>query len=145
MESLVGILRNEEGEINWRAFFIRTIILNIPNIIDLILTAISFEEEIKTYFILRFIAQSLNLLFCISAACFSSYENSDGIDGMPPCIFLFCCSIFILGLEIPSLVFFIKDFETIESLGKIGYYIHLSLIPCLFLNFSLNTIIDRKC
>ena len=110
MESLVEILRNEEGEINWRAFFIRTIILNIPNIIDLILTAISFEEEIKTYFILRFIAQSLNLLFCISAACFSSYENSDGIDGMPPCIFLFCCSV------LPSWV--------------VRFRVGLALVPC---------------
>ena len=145
MKSFAKIFKNEIGQINWPAFFIRAIILNIPNILDIILTAISFEEEIKTYFILRFIAQSLNLLFCISAACFSSYENLAGIDAIIPYFFLFLCAIFFLGLEISSLVFFIKDLDTIEYLGKIGYYIHLSLVPCLTLNFSLNTILGRRC
>ena len=145
MKSFAKIFKNEIGQINWPAFFIRAIILNIPNILDIILTAISFEEEIKTYFILRFIAQSLNFLFYISAAYFSSYENLAGFDAIIPYFFLFFCAIIFLGLEISSLVFFIKDLDTIEYLGKIGYYIHLSLVPCLFLNFSLNTIIDRNC
>ena len=145
MKSFAKIFQNEIGQINEPAFFIRAIILNIPNILDIILTAISFEVEIKTYFILRFIAQFLNLLFCISAACFSSYENLEGFDAIIPYCFLFSSAIFFLGLEISSLVFFVKDFETIEYLGKIGYYIHLSLVPCLTLNFSLNTILGRRC
>ena len=145
MKSFSKIFKNEIGQINWPSFFIRAIILNIPNILDIILTAISFEEEIKTYFILRFIAQSLNFLFYISAACFSSYENLEGFDAIIPYFFLFFFAIIFLGLEISSLVFFIKDLDTIEYLGKIGYYIHLSLVPCLTLNFSLNTILGRRC
>ena len=145
MKNFAKIFKNEIGQINWPAFFIRAIILNIPNILDIILTAISFEEEIKTYFILRFIAQSLNFLFYISAAYFSSYENLAGFDAIIPYFFLFFFAIIFLGLEISSLVFFIKDLDTIEYLGKIGYYIHLSLVPCLTLKFSLNTILGRRC
>ena len=109
MKSFAKIFKNEIGQINWPAFFIRAIILNIPNILDIILTAISFEEEIKTYFILRFIAQSLNFLFYISAAYFSSYENLAGFSILFPFFF----AIIFLGLEISSLVFFIKDLDTI--------------------------------
>ena len=144
MECFVKVCENNEGEQNWTSFFLRAIIMIIPIIIDIILTAISFDEKIQTYFILRFISYLFNIFFCISASYFSSYENSDGIDAIPHCILIMVSSCLFAGLEIPCLVFFIKYYDNIELLGKVAYYIHLSLFPCLIVNFCINRIIKNK-
>ena len=79
----------------------------------------------------------------MSVACFSSYTNSDGIDGLPPFIFAACTTICILGLEISSLIFFILDYDKLKDIIKIGYYIHLIIYPCVVFSCSLNYIRDK--
>ena len=127
-----------DGEID--GFFqlmLRFIFFLIPNIIDFLLTLLSFKNDCKIYYILRFINQALYSLLCLSFAWMISYVNSDGIDSLP---FLWCFScngITVLLIEITCLIFFIKYFEELFLLTQISYYIHWILFPCIVIFFYI--------
>ena len=138
MKFLRKICLNTEGELNVPAMWLRFLFLIIPNCIDFILTIISYDNESKLFFIVRFVNQFLYIIFSFSAGCCSAYDSSDGIDGFFPCLFFCCSSCFIIGLEIPSLIYLIKYFNDLENLAIISYFFHWIIIPYLFVNLFLN-------
>ena len=142
MKCLINTFENEEGKTNVVSLVIRSIVLSIPNLVDIVLTILSFDKDNKIYFILRFIAQFLNIIFCISCGTFCSYKSEDGIDGLGYFIFFASSACCYFGMEIPSLIFFIKDYYKIKFLGILGYYIHLAIVPLFCFNCSINTMIE---
>ena len=140
MEFLKKNLINDEAELNTKSVKIRFLVLMIPVLIDLILTIIFYDNECKVYFILRIITQLLYFLFCLSVACFMSYINSDGMDGIPYCCGLFCTSVIQLGMEISCIVFLIKNYNALSTIAIITYYCHWIIIPLLIVCFSINTL-----
>ena len=118
---------------------LKMFILSIPNIIDLIFTSISYKEECKTYYIIRFITQILTFPYMIISVIYTSYEplinershiNCDGIGYL--CLFGLG-SIIIFSMEITCLVFFIRNIEPLVLLEEIGFYIHYITFPILIL------------
>ena len=134
------ITRDYEGDFDSRSLCFRFIFLLIPVITDFILTIISFDKNLKGYYILRIVCQFIYIFLCLSSACFSSYTNAYGIDGMPVFFFYIGMGIITLGVEISSLILFIKDFNKIMQLGKISYYIHWILYPCLLFCGLINIV-----
>ena len=72
-----------------KSCIVRSIFTSMPNIADFILSIISYYSIIKAYFIIRFISQFFNMLFCISFALVLSYQTEDEYDG-------FCYVVFFL-------------------------------------------------
>ncbi len=77
----------------------------IPDFNDFILTKLSYDNNCKTYFVLRIINQGI-IIFFVSFLCYSSYSNCDGIDEIEHIYFVSCLILFILSIEILSLVKF---------------------------------------
>ena len=126
------------GEIDgFPQLILRFLFFLIPNIIDFLLTVLSYKGNIQIYYILRFIIQALYELFCLSFAWMISYVNSDGIDSLPFLWCFICTGILVFLMEIPSLIFFIKYYSNLLLLTQISYYIHWILFPCLIIWFLL--------
>ena len=45
MECLINTFENEEGETNVVSLVIRAIVLSIPNLVDIVLTILSFDKD----------------------------------------------------------------------------------------------------
>ena len=90
------ITRDYEGDFDSRSLCFRFIFLLIPVITDFILTIISFDKNLKGYYILRIVCQFIYIFLCLSSACFSSYTNAYGIDGMP--VFFFYIGIYFIRI-----------------------------------------------
>ena len=104
-------------------------VISVPYIADLVLSIKSYQEECKTYYIIRFVTQGISLLliiifpFLFMSQVYEQHTNPYGL-GFILLISLVYLIIAILPMEITSLVFFIRDYELLFYLGKIGYYIH---------------------
>ena len=107
-----------------------------PNIVDIVLSIISYDGDIKKYYILRYVTQGICFIFTIFFVNYTLYEpyvkypSHANLDGLGFMMILIICVYFLIPMEITCLVYFIRDYDSIESNGKIGYYIHLIIIPC---------------
>ena len=109
------------------------IFLLLPNIVDFILTLLDYSDKIRNYFIIRFITQLLFIYYSITFVGLISYSSHDGIDGLIPFIPFCLMLVIILALEITSLVLYIKGYDDIQKLARVGYYVHFSHIPFIFI------------
>ena len=113
---------------------VRFLFFQVPNLADLILLIMSYDNDYKAYFILRIITQIFYFLLCLAIALCASYVPGDyGMDALIYIYPCFCLGICVFGLEIPCLLFFIKYYNELLLLSKIGYFIHWIFIPCLII------------
>ena len=108
---------------------------SVPNIIDLVLSIITYDNELKKYYILRYITQGLCCIYSIFVVNYITYEPihqkfSEGIEVLILLGILFLVLLFLIPMEITCLVFFIKDFNSLEIIGKSAYFVHLITLPC---------------
>ena len=118
------------GDIDdWGAVITRNLIVSILNIIDLILTIISFNSNCLTFFVLKYI--NITITFMMFFSCCYSYSYSpDGKSKDYTYILLSAVVAFIaLGLEIAVLVYFIKSFSDLNLIAVIAYFIHWLCVP----------------
>ena len=109
---------------------IRTLIISSLNIIDLILSIISFDNECLTFFILKYI--SIPLTFLMWVLICASYSFIKGSKPIPVGVYtcLGCIiAVLVIAMEITILVFFIRDYDVLNLLAIIGYFIHWINIP----------------
>ena len=119
-----------EGDIDsLRLVLIRTVIMSLLNIIDLVLSIISFDSDCLTFFVLKYITITFTFLMWFLTCCSYSYESSDGIDAIAYCCPASTAIIIVIGLEISVLVFFILDFKDLDLLAIISYFIHWIPLP----------------
>ena len=99
---------------------INLFLLLIINIFDFTLTILDYSKDCYDYYVTRFVAQGLYIYCCLG---FYSYEHGqiDQIIKTAHCLSL----LFMIILEIISLIFFIGYYQYINIIGKIGYYCHL--------------------
>ena len=109
----------------------------LSSIAFFVLSILSFDREYKIYFILAFLLQGFYfiamIISCIlmTVDCGFNGKNDDGHHHIFSSLFILlscgiilgCCLYF--GLEIATLVFFIKFFSKLRLLAKIGYFAHL--------------------
>ena len=122
--------RNKGHIDSTKKLIFRTLIISSLNIVDLILSIISFNSECLTYFILKYITITITFLmwFCIcSSYSFKKGSTPFGELGYTclGCIF----ATVVISLEITILVFFIKNFYDLSLLAKISYFIHWIPVP----------------
>ena len=113
-------------------------VISVPYIADLVLSIKSYQEECKTYYIIRFVTQGISLLFIIILPClmiclYFEDNNNPFSAGIIYIVFFVCLIIGIIPMEITSLVYFIRNYELLFYLGKIGYFIHAGFIGLLIL------------
>ena len=94
LNKLNDIFQLSEGDFNICSFWVRFIILLIPDVVVFILTILSYDYNCKTFFVLRFVTQGIIIFFCMAFAWFSSYLNSDGIDALGHICFTSCSVLF---------------------------------------------------
>ena len=119
--------------------------ISVPYIADLILSILSYQEECKAYYIIRFVTQGISLLLIIILPfliiCLYYEDNNNPFAmGMIYVIFFVFLIIGIIPMEITSLVSFIRNYEFLFYLGKIGYFIHASFIGLIIFSFILGFI-----
>ena len=118
---------------------VRFLFFQVPNLADLILLIITYDNNYKVYFILRIITQSFYFLLCLAIALCVSYVSGDyGMDAIIYVCPCFCFGVCVFGLEIPCLIFFIKYYNELLLLSKVGYFIHWIFIPCLIIYFFID-------
>ena len=110
-------------------------IISLPYIVDLILSILSYQEECKTYYIIRFVTQGIILIFIVflAYAFIHGEENNPfytGFISVAVCVYSICA---VLPMEITSLVLFIINNGLLFYLGKIGFYIHICFYGLIFL------------
>ena len=110
-------------------------IISLPYIVDLILSILSYQEECKTYYIIRFVTQGIILIFIVflAYAFIHGEENNPfytGFISVATCVYSICA---VLPMEITSLVLFIINNGLLFYLGKIGFYIHICFYGLIFL------------
>ena len=123
--------------------------ISLPYIFDLILSILSYQEECKTYYIIRFVTQGISLLLIVILPflmiCLYFEDNNNPFAmGFIFIVSLVYLIIGIIPMEIASLFFFIRDYELLFYLGKIGYFIHAGFIGLLIL-FLIVGLISLKC
>ena len=112
-----------------------TFIISIPILADIILSILSYQEECKTYYIIRFVTQGIILIFIVflAYAFIHGEENNPfytGFISVATCVYSICA---VLPMEITSLVLFIINHGLLFYLGKIGFYIHICFYGLIFL------------
>ena len=124
--------------------------ISMPYIADLVLSILSYQEEYKTYYIIRFVTIGLSLCFIIILPfllIWGYYEDYD--DDIPVCFGIIIMGsvvyiiVAILPMEITSLVYFIRNYEFLFYLGKIGYYIHAGFFCLFILSFIIGLICSK--
>ena len=131
-----------------------SIVLLIPSIAFLVLSILSFDSECKIYFILVYIFQGFFLISMIiiviitNTGCGDEDDYDDYKDNRHHPLFStrFILLSFVsligiciyLGLEIATLIYFIKSYSKLKLLAKIGYFMHCSyyLIGLIFTLFK---------
>ena len=113
--------------------------VSIPNIVDIILSILSYKEECKKYYIIRFVTQGINFIFIIFGINYLIYaprREKDRIilDGIGFLLLFIGSACAYLPMEITSLVYFIINFDLLIYLGKIGYYVHLIFVGQIILS-----------
>ena len=122
-------VEGSEGEMDNVCYLIlRTLIISLVNIVDLVLAIIAFDSNCITYFVLKYVSFFFSFLMWLTLCCAYSYTNEDfeGIMFLIPCIILV---VIYLALEIPVLVFFIMYYKDLVLIALIGYFVHLITIP----------------
>ena len=123
------------------------IVILLSSLAFLVLSILSFDNKYKIYFILAFLLQGfyfivmiiIFILMTVDCGSNDKYDNghhlfSSGLILLSCGAILGCC--IYLGLEIATLVFFIKFFSKLRLLAKIGYFAHLLyFLECLMTSF----------
>ena len=130
-----------------------SILFILLDIVDFILTVISYDRECLTYFILRFISQPFCLFFIFTAINFGEHipdqkNRKRGLEEGLMLIWLIFSSKLVFGMEIPSLIYFIKKYSILSLSAIIGYYMHCSiflLVIIYFLFLAHNNCYDNYC
>ena len=140
-------MREGYGGYYYYNIYIRILIFfafSAPNIIDTVLSIIAYDNDLLKYYILRYITQVLCCIYSIIVINYLTYEpyvHPKGHFEETYILMFLCLGLCILiPMEITCLVFFVKDYDSIESKGKIGYYIHLVTLP-----LSIILMISLKC
>ena len=125
---LIKVEDSEDEMDNVCYFILRTLIISLVNIVDLVLSIIAFDSNCITYFVLKYVSFFFSFLMWLTLCCAYSYTNEDfeGIMFLIPCIILV---VIYLALEIPVLVFFIMYYKDLVLIALIGYFVHLITIP----------------
>ena len=125
---LIKVEDSEDEMDNVCYFILRTLIISLVNIVDLVLAIIAFDSNCITYFVLKYVSFFFSFLMWLTLCCAYSYTNEDfeGIMFLIPCIILV---VIYLALEIPVLVFFIMYYKDLVLIALIGYFVHLITIP----------------
>ena len=119
------VFRKFDGSIDsCGAVILRTLIVSLLNIVDLVLTIISFDSNHSTFFILKYVTISLTFVMLFSWCYFYSYTAERSCDDFLYILISIITIVIVLGLEIAVLVYFIKSFSDLNSLTIIGYFIH---------------------
>ena len=116
--------------------------ISMPYIADLVLSILSYQEECQAYYIIRFVTQGISLCliivvpFLLILFVYEQHNNPImcGIILMGSGIYILVA---ILPMEITSLVFFIRNYEFLFNLGKIGYYIHAGFFGLFILSLII--------
>ena len=117
--------REDDGQIDsCGALILRTFIISLLNIVDLVLTIISFDSEFLIFFILKYVTISLTFVMHLSWCYLYSYTAEEMCDNFFYLLISVITAIIVLGLEIAVLVYFIKYFNDLNLLIIIGYFIH---------------------
>ena len=128
---------NKEGDIDsCGLYLIRFLIISLLNIADLIISIIFFDPNCITFFVFKFIIIFFFFLFYLGLCYKYSYIVGDEsfIDGkiLPLCI-VFIFSIFLIGIEIAFLILFIKNYNALNSIVQIFYYLHWAPIIIIYI------------
>ena len=125
---LIKVEDSEDEMDNVCYLILRTLIISLVNIVDLVLAIIAFDSNCITYFVLKYVSFFFSFLMWLTLCCAYSYTNEDfeGIMFLIPCIILV---VIYLALEIPVLVFFIMYYKDLVLIALIGYFVHLITIP----------------
>ena len=122
-------VEDSEGEMDNVCYFIlRTLIISLVNIVDLVLAIIAFDSNCITYFVLKYVSFFFSFLMWLTLCCSYSYTTQD-IEGIMYLILGIILVIIYLALEIPVLVFFIMYYKDLVLIALIGYFVHLITIP----------------
>ena len=118
-------------------FLIFSIVILILNIIDTVINIIGYEDEAKTYFVIRYIYEGFNLFYYIAFTFYDDFVGTKG-PGAGMAVMCFYCPMCLLqtvlsGLDITSLVLLIKKSDVINDLQKIAYFSHFIYIPLNFI------------
>ena len=102
--------RNKGHIDSTKKLIFRTLIISSLNIVDLILSIISFNSECLTYFILKYITITITFLmwFCICSS-YSFKKGSTPFGELGYTCFGCIFATVVISLEIAILVFFIKN------------------------------------
>ena len=122
-------VEDSEGEMDNVCYFIlRTLIISLVNIVDLVLSIIAFDSNCITYFVLKYVSFFFSFLMWLTLCSSYSYTTQD-IEGIMYLILGIILVIIYLALEIPVLVFFIMYYKDLVLIALIGYFVHLITIP----------------
>ena len=134
----------DEGLDKKRYLAFRFFIDSIPILVDISLTILLYNKDYKTYYIIRYLTQILDIFCCFMFAWFISFsivfEEDDAGNYFAICS-AFSLPFLVIIKEIPSLIFFIKYFDNLVLLSKISYFIHYIsslIIIIIYIIFSKN-------
>ena len=119
-------------------FIIFSIVILVLNIIDTIINIIGYEDEAKSYFVIRYIYEGFNIFYYIAYPFFGEFTGHEtGPAAGMACLYFYCPMCILLavlsGLDITSLVLLIKKSDVINDLQKITYFSHFIYIPLNFI------------
>ena len=115
--------KDDRGRCYILLFFVRVLVISSPTITDLVLSIISFDPECMSYFVLNYVTIFFSIL-CYIIGCFLPLFEEDEGESCATCGLVgICVFIVVLGLEIAVLVIFINDYQILDLLAIIGYFI----------------------
>ncbi len=128
-------------------------VISIPNIVDIVLSILTYKKECKKYYIIRFVTQGINFLFIIFGINYLTYVplRKAGhiiLDGIGYLLFFICSICAYLPMEITSLVYFIINYDLLFYHGKVGYYAHFisfGLIILYIISVRIYECLDHCC
>ena len=115
-------------------YLIRSLIMSLLNIADLIISIIYFYPNCMAFFVIKFITIFFIFLFFLTLCCLYSYQVSEnGMDALFPIFLAAVASIIILIFEIIFLVLFIINYSALNLIVQIFYFVHWAPIFILFI------------
>ena len=115
-------------------YLIRFLIISLVNIADLIISIIYFDPNCMTFFVFKFITIFCIFILYLCLCCAYSYiVSKDGIDFFGPFIVVAVSSIILLLVEIIFLIFFIINFNALNPIVLIFYFIHWAPIIIIYI------------
>ena len=108
---------------------IRTLIVSLLNILDLILTIISFDSDCSIFFILKYITISLTFVMFFSCCYSYSFSPSSNSKDYIYILLSAIAAFIVMGFEISVFYYFIKYFSDLNLLAIISYFVHWLTAP----------------